>query len=115
MIRKLTHPIKKAWAELALVSVEMIVLMGVFIFSLFAFIFITRNVFILKNEQFDYKVFDFLRSHVSPQNNSIMLFFTFLGTHLFLIPANFLLTIYFLFIKKHRWYSIKIPVIAVSS
>lgn len=44
-----------------------------------------------------------------------MLFFTFLGTHKFLIPANLCLIAYFLFIKRHKWYSIKIPAIALSS
>ena len=41
--------------------------------------------------------------------------FTFLGTHAFLIPANLALAAYFLFIKRHRWYSIKVPVVALSS
>ena len=41
--------------------------------------------------------------------------FTFLGTHTFLIPANLLLTAWFLFIKKRRWYSIKVPAVALSS
>ena len=115
MIRRITHHIKKGWAELALLSAEMFIVLVLFILSLVGFIFITRYVFVLKDEQFDYQVFDFLKSHVSKTNNNIMLFFTFLGTHLFLIPANILLIIYFLFIKKHRWYSIKIPVIALSS
>ncbi len=44
-----------------------------------------------------------------------MEFFTFLGTHTFLIPANLLLTALFLFIQKRRWNSIKIPVVALSS
>jgi undecaprenyl-diphosphatase len=44
-----------------------------------------------------------------------MLFFTFLGTHNFLIPANLLLIAYFIFVKKHKWYSIKIPAIALTS
>lgn len=115
MIRRITHHIKKGWAELALLSAEMIAVLVIFIFSLIAFVFITRNVFIVKDEQFDFQVFDFLSSYVSPARNNVMLFFTFLGTHIFLLPANVLLIIYFLFIKKHRWYSIKIPVIALSS
>jgi membrane-associated phospholipid phosphatase len=115
MIRKISHRIKKGWAEIALLSVEMIIVLVVFTISLVAFVFITRNVFVLKDEVFDYKVFAFLQSHVSEKNNAVMLFFTFLGTHLFLIPANLVLIVYFLFIKKHRWYSIKIPVIALSS
>ena len=100
---------------MALLSIELIVVLIVFIIALIAFIAITRHVFILKDEQFDQRVFTFLKMHVSQTNNNIMLFFTFLGTHIFLIPANALLLIYFLFIKKHRWYSIRIPVIALSS
>lgn len=115
MIRQISDKVKKTRAELALLSIEVIVVTATFIISLVAFILITRHIFILKDEKFDYKVFDFLQSLVNKRNNSIMLFFTFLGTHLFLIPANILLIVYFLFIKKHRWYSIKIPVIAISS
>src|SRR5258705_7797394 len=115
MFRRLSIGVKKVWAELALLSAEMIVVLVVFIFSLVAFILITRHVFILKNEQFDYRVFAFLKNHVSSRNNEVMLFFTFLGTHIFLIPANIVLIVFFLFIKKHKWYSIKIPSIALSS
>jgi len=115
MIRKISHRIKKGWAELALLSVEMIIVLVIFIISLIAFVFITRKVFVLKDEQFDYRVFEFLQAHVNEKTNNVMLFFTFLGTHLFLIPANLVLIVYFLFIRKHRWYSIKIPVIALSS
>jgi len=115
MIKRITHHIKKGWAELALLSAEMIVVIILFILSLITFIFVTRNIFFLRDETVDYKVFNYLKDHVTPAKNSIMLFFTFLGTHLFLIPANLLMIVYFLFIKKHRWYSIKIPVIAISS
>ena len=115
MIRKLSNTFKKKWAELALLSVEMIVVLAVFLFSLVAFVLLTRHIFILKDQQFDFRVFDFLKSHVSEKNNHIMLLFTFLGKHTFLIPANIALIIFFLFIRKHRWYSIKIPAIALSS
>jgi membrane-associated phospholipid phosphatase len=115
MIRRLSNRIKKIWASLALLSVEMIVVLAVFLASLVIFILVTRHIFVLKNEQFDYLVFDFLQTHVSNRNNQVMLFFTRLGTHNFLIPANIALIIFFLFIKKHKWYSIKIPAIALSS
>ncbi len=115
MISKISHRIKKGWAELALLSAEMIIVLVIFIASLVAFVFISRNVFVLKNEAFDYRVFSFLESHVTEKKNNLMLFFTFLGSHLFLIPANLILIVYFLFVRKHRWYSIKIPVIALSS
>jgi undecaprenyl-diphosphatase len=115
MIRKIHHRVKKGWAEIALLSAEMIIVLVVFVIALVAFVFITRNVFILKNEEFDHKVFAFLEPYVTSSRNSVVLFFTFLGTHIFLIPANILLIIYFLFIRRHRWYSIKVPVISLSS
>ena len=115
MFWRLSKGVKKIWAGLALLSAELILVLVVFIFSLIVFVFITRNIFILKNEQFDFKVFEFLKAYVNGKNNQIMLFITFLGTHIFLIPANIVLIIYFLFIKKHKWYSIKIPSIALSS
>ena len=115
MFRQFSNKIKKQWAAIGLLSVEMLVVMAIFVISLVSFVLITRHIFVLKNERFDFQVFDFLRSHVSEKKNNVMLFFTFLGSHLFLIPANVILIVYFLFIRKHRWYSIKIPVIALTS
>lgn len=80
-----------------------------------AFVYITRRVFVLNKTKLDTNVFNFLKTQVSERNNYIMEFFTFLGTPVFLVPANLLLIVYFLFIKKHKWYSIKIPAIALSS
>ncbi len=115
MIRKLTGRVKKFWAAVALLSVQMTVVLVLFACALVAFVFIIRRVFYLHNNKFDFLVFDYLSKHVDKENNSIMLFFTFLGTHKFLIPANLVLIAYFLFIKKHKWYSIKVPAIALSS
>jgi undecaprenyl-diphosphatase len=114
MVRRLTARVKKFWAAVALLSVEMTIVLGLFVCALIAFILITRRIFYLHKTQFDFRVFNYLENHVSERNNEVMLFFTFLGTHMFLIPANVVLIIYFL-IRKHKWYSIKIPAIALSS
>ena len=115
MIHQTSCKLKRIRARLALLSIEMMVVLTMFIISLIAFILITRYVFILKDEQFDIIVFDFLKTHISERNTGIMLFFTFFGAHLFLIPANIVLIIFFLFIRKNKWYSIKIPALALSS
>ena len=86
-----------------------------FLASLLAFAYLIREVIVLQQTNFDKNVFSFLDSFVSESNNKLMLFFTFLGTHRFLIPANLAMIAFFLFIKKHKWYSIKIPAIALSS
>lgn len=115
MIRRTRERISKFWASLALLSVEMALILGVFTVSLVAFVFLVRRVFVVGNTQVDQRVFDYLQNYVTPRNNEVMLFITYLGRHEFLIPANLLLITYYLFIKKHRWYSIKIPAVAISS
>jgi undecaprenyl-diphosphatase len=115
MFRQLTSRVKKFWAGIALLSVEMIAVLAIFMFSLIAFIYLARRVFVLQNNAFDQKVFDYLSQYVTPTNNKIMLFVTHFGSHKVLIPAFLSLIAYFLFIKKHKWYSIKVPAIGLSS
>jgi len=115
MFRRLSKRVKRFWAVLALLSVEMTIVLILFVIAMTAFVYITRRVFVLNKTKLDTNVFNYLKAHVSERNNDIMEFFTFLGTHLFLIPANLALIAYFLFVKKHKWYSIKIPAIALSS
>lgn len=115
MIGRISKGAKKLWASIALLSVEVLLIIVLFIAALLAFAYLIRKVIFLQNTGFDQSVFSFLEQYISEQNNQLMLFFTFFGTHDFLIPANLTLIAYFLFIKKHRWYSIKIPAIALSS
>lgn len=114
MFRGLSKRVKRFWAALALLSVEMTIVLILFVIAITAFAYITRRVFVLNKTKLDTNVFNYLKAHVSERNNDIMEFFTFLGTHIFLIPANLALIAYFL-LKKHKWYSIKIPAIALSS
>jgi membrane-associated phospholipid phosphatase len=115
MIKRVKKGVSRLWAMIALLSIEMVVVLALFFLALLFFIYLVRRVFFLKNNAFDQAVFDAILPYVNETNNSIMLFITFLGKHDFLIPANLLLIAYFLFIKKHKWYSIKIPAIAISS
>ncbi|HUS01899.1 MAG TPA: phosphatase PAP2 family protein [Chitinophagaceae bacterium] len=115
MIKYVRHGVKKAYAAIALLSIEIIILLAVFSAALYAFIEIAQMIFKEKKETFDQHGFNFLAQYVSDINTNVMQVFTFLGTHTFLIPANLTLIAYFLFIKKHRWYSIKVPVVALSS
>ena len=66
-------------------------------------------------QNFDNRALAFIAGYVTNINTNIMEGFTFLGTHTFLIPANLLITAWFLFIKKRHWYSIKVPAVALSS
>jgi membrane-associated phospholipid phosphatase len=115
MFKRISGRFKKFWAGLALLSLEMVIVLVLFAAALTAFVFITRRVFVTNKTKLDETIFAYLKQHVNERNNDIMLFFTFLGTHEFLIPANLVMIAWFLFIKKHKWYSIKVPAIALSS
>src|SRR5258706_1777831 len=87
--------------------------------ALFATI-ITILVFLIrtpirKYKPFDLAIFDRLHPWTSPYKTRVMLFFTFLGTHQFLIPANLLLIFYFLVATHQNWFSIRVLTIALSS
>ena len=105
--------VKKNLASLALLSVELIIVLILFILALVIFTIVAYRIFRLQSQQFDFFVFDQLETLVNPATTRFMQFITFFGNHKFLIPANLLLVVYFLFIKKHRWYSIKVPVVAI--
>ncbi|ANE51844.1 phosphatase PAP2 family protein [Flavisolibacter tropicus] len=115
MIKRISKRVKKFWASVALLSVEMIMILGLFACSVVAFALIYRRIFLLDDESFDQRVFEGIKPFITPQNTRIMSFVTFFGKHEFLIPANLLLIAYFLFIRRHKWYSIKVPAIALSS
>jgi len=113
VIKRVRSSIKKTLASIALLSVELIIVLILFICALTAFTLIAYRVLQLQDEQFDFLVFDRVSTIVTPSLTEFIQFITFFGNHKFLIPANVVLVIYFLFIKKHRWYSIKVPVIAI--
>jgi len=115
MIRQLRERLKKNFTEIRLFSLEIFVLLAIFTIALAVFIIIARMVLEGSTQNFDNRALTFISGYVTKVNTAVMEFFTFLGTHLFLIPANLLLTGWVLFIKKRQWYSIKIPSVALSS
>ena len=115
MVKRLSKKVKNIWGSVALLSAEVLLIVVLFLFFLLSLAYLIRKVIVLHNTGFDEAVFTFLKPYVSETNNRLMLFFTFLGTHKFLIPANLCLIAYFLFIRKHKWYSIKVPAIGLSS
>ena len=107
--------IRKLIASLALLSIELVIILVLFVISLLTFAYITNDIFTLKNTALDIEVFSSLNPYVSEVNTSIMRFVTFFGTGQFLVPANILLALYFLFIRRHRWYSLRVPVVSLGS
>jgi membrane-associated phospholipid phosphatase len=115
MIYHVRKSVRKIWARITLLSLELIVVLSAFFAALAAFVFVARMVFLKQKGELDATIFNYLAKYVSNVNTDVMQAFSFLGAHYFLIPANLLLVFYFLVIRKERWYSIKVPVISLSS
>lgn len=105
---------KRFWTGVALVSAELLGTMAAFTGALVLFVFSIRPR-MRKHKKTDLKIFDELKAHVSETNNRLMQSITFLGSHKTLIPANLSLIAYFLFIRKHTWFSIRVAAVALSS
>lgn len=105
---------RKVADKVVIFSKDVIILLVAFAVTLFSFLFIAFRVFYLDKTGADEKAFTFVRSLVSDNTTRVMEFFTFFGSHYFLIPANLLLSLYFLLTKRSR-YSIKVSAIALSS
>lgn len=115
MSQWLKYRVRKFYASIALLSLELVMVLFAFICSFIAVAWVVRRIFLQQKEDLDYEVFDVLSRYVNESTTSIMQFITFFGSHNFLIPANLILIAYFLFIKKHKWYSIKVPAVGLSS
>jgi len=113
MLVRIRSRVKKFFAAFALLSVELIIVWVLFLLALILFIVVADAIFLRKKDRFDVDMFQLLSHHVSTGVTGFMQVITFLGTHTFLIPANVVLILYFLVFRKHRWYSIKIPVVAL--
>ncbi|MDQ6757945.1 MAG: hypothetical protein M3004_13535, partial [Bacteroidota bacterium] len=84
-----------------LVSIKLLVLLAVFSLTLFIFWMIAGEIVLEHESGFDTSVFHKLTSITSPFATKIMLFFTFLGSSEFLLPAYIILTAYYLFLRKN--------------
>lgn len=97
-----------------LIIAEVLITLAAFS-AIIALIVFTIRKPIRKHKPVDMLIFDRIKPAVNTVNNKIMLFITFLGKHQFLIPANIILILYFLFITKQTWFSISVITISISS
>lgn len=103
------------WGEIAILVIAATLLsLILFASGIGIVVFLVRNP-LRKYKPSDLAIFDKLQRWVTPNTNRIMLFFTFLGKHQFLIPANLLLISYFLFAVHQDWFFIRVLTIALSS
>ena len=114
MAEELTKQEKVIADKAIILTKEMLIALVIFAASLVTFIVIAYRVFALDKTGADQAAFAFAKSLVSDTTSSVMRFFTFFGSHYFLIPANIILAIIYLIRRKSR-YTIKVAAIAMTS
>lgn len=107
--------VRKLTASIALLSIELIIVLVLFLLSLFTLAFMINDIFGLKDVGFDNHIFASVLPFVTADNTRIVRYITFFGSGQFLLPANILLAAYFLFVANHRWYSLRVPVVSLGS
>jgi undecaprenyl-diphosphatase len=99
---------------LQLISLEVLLVAGLFLLSVFVFAYLAHEVVLENEKAFDNKVSHFFLSFSNEHIVGIMKFFSFFGNIQFLLPAYILLIIYF-YTKKQYRYCINIAIISLSS
>jgi len=110
----MTQREKRFWSGAGVVTSKMLGAMAVFTGVVAGLVFLIRPG-MRRHKRIDLKVFEMVNSFTNQRNTAIMSGFTQLGKHKFLVPANLSLIFYFLFIRKHTWFSIRIATLALSS
>ncbi len=101
-------------SRLTRLSLELAIVLILFFLSLACFIFLWYLIFGEQDMRFDKWVFEALIPYTSQANTERMVGLTFLADWNFLVPANLVLAGWFL-LRKHRWHSLKVPVVSLGS
>ena len=115
MKRRVNIVVKKLSGAIALLTAELLIVSISFFISLSVLIIIIRQIFYRKEYNMDEKVFSYLSQYVTETNTSLMQFFSFFGSHFLFVPGWLLLIIFYYFINKNVWMSVKTLIIALSN
>ena len=96
-------------------TLEALVLLGVFISCFGIFFFLTKEVFLDKNDTIDKAAFAWAAAHRSVFMTELLEFITYFASKRFLVSVPLALTFFFLFFKKWRWFSAYILTATFSS
>lgn len=111
----MTKFFRKSLAIFALFTFELLFIWAVFITCILLFFFLAREILEDQELNFDARAFAWADSLSTPLFNRFMTIITFFASRNFITIMSLGLIFYFLFVRKHRWYSLRVPVIALGS
>lgn len=103
-------------AALALFTFELLIIWLVFLVCLVVFYGIAREILLTQGKvEFDLAAIAWVDQIASENRTRLVVFITNLASRYFLPVAALALIAYFLWVRRQRWYSLKVPVIAIGS
>lgn len=102
-------------ASAALFTVELVFIWLLFLGCIIVFLWLGREIMTGDEVWLDEAAFGFAASISNPVLDGIIKFITFFASRQFLTPTALALVGYYLFVRKHRWNSLKVPVVALGS
>lgn len=115
MRRLIKSSLHRTSEALKLLSIEAAIILVAFFGAMALVVFLIKQVFLEDTFALDGRMFDFFGQYVSPGNTKFFNFFTFFGSHRFLVPANLSVMAYAFFIMRNKWFGIKVTAVAFSS
>lgn len=115
MLKFLKQSIYKTSNAIRLLSLELGIVLVTFFCSIFLVAFLIKEVFLDKTFTMDETIFIIFKGYVSDETTSFFNFFTYFGSHKFLVPANLLLMFIAFFIMRNKWFGIKVTSVAFTS
>ncbi|SIR09945.1 phosphatase PAP2 family protein [Pontibacter lucknowensis] len=110
------HYYRKLAAGFALFTLELIFVIAVFLACVLVFLYVSAEVASAAGPiKFDEAAFAVAADMQSTGFTRFIEFITFFASRHFMTAAALLLIAYFLFVRRHRWYSLKVPVVALGS
>lgn len=110
------HFYKKLTAGVALFTLELLFVMAIFLICIIVFLYIGAEVVAAPGPlQFDESAFALAEDVKSTGFTRFIEFITFFASRHFMSAAALILIAYFLFVRRHKWYSLKVPVVALGS
>ncbi|WP_026462739.1 phosphatase PAP2 family protein [Adhaeribacter aquaticus] len=107
--------IRRTVAIFALFTVELIFILGMFLACVCVFLLLGHQILAGTDLKFDSRAFAWADSLGSDAFTRFMVVITFFASRNFISAVSLILIFYFLFVRRHKWYSLKVPVIALGS
>ncbi|MEP6616215.1 MAG: phosphatase PAP2 family protein [Ginsengibacter sp.] len=97
------------------ITLRFLITVALFTALLWLFYFLADEIVLERNNTFDAYIFQELSDITSASITRLMLFFTFLGSNVFLLPSYIILILYFLFVRKNTRLSLDTAMVGLTS